>query len=243
MRYTIDGIRTPIHSYHMYTSNRDFIVDSIKRCIKPYGYFPVEPDVEIPAGCKRHRFYISHLHKGWISVTDNQYFARWELARRTSNYLPGRVVVCWGDPGEAWGYQYWEEGELKAEYVSDMWELHREWFEEEPTSEEVGRFSGNPEAMKAAFGRVGFSLREIKDIFARPPIESLRALEEFGEQIQLESGLVNFPAIDQLPVAEKFGPGGFHVLDFYQRYNVDLDDASAPDEIEFPDEIAPIPTR
>lgn len=231
----------PVHSYHFFTTNRDFVIDSITRCIKPYGYFPIPKgeDFEVPPGSARHRFYISAVHKGWISVTDNQYFARWELARRSSTYIPGRVVVLWGDPGEGWGYQYWDQGSLQAELVSDMMELHREWFDQEPTDDEVRRFDGNPERMKEAFGTHGFSLREMRDVYALPPAESMRALQEFGKQIALEDGLMNFPAIDALPITERLGNMGIHHVDFYQRYRVDLDDPTLPDEVVFPEDPAP----
>jgi hypothetical protein len=232
-----DLLNMPIYSYHMRTTNRDFVVDAIQRCLKPYGYFPVPKHGEIPSGCPRHRFYISAVHKGWISIVDNEYFARWELARRSSTYIPGKVVLCWADPGEGWGYQYWDGGVLEAEFVSDLMELHREWFEEEPTDQDVRRFNGNPNKMKEVFGKVGFSLREMEAVYASPPEDSLVALREFGAQIALDNGLLNFEAIDSLSPQERLGKLGFHHIDFYEKYHVDLDDLNAPDEIEFPEDI------
>lgn len=228
----------PIYSYHMHTTNREFVVDAIERCLKPYGYFPVPKGGDIPPDRPRHRFYISAVHKGWISVTDNEYFARWELARRSSIYIPGQVVLCWADPGEGWGYQYWNEGVLEAEFVSDMMELHREWFEEEPTDIDIRRFNGNPDKMKEAFGKLGFSLREMEAVYRSPPDESIVALREFGAQIGLEDGLLNFPTIDGMSIQDRLGRFGIHNIDFFEKYHVDLDDLDAPDEIEFPEELA-----
>ncbi len=235
---SLDFPTIPVHSYHMLTTNRDFVLDSIQRCLKPYGYFKTPANGKIPQLANRHRFYISAVHKGWISITDNQYFARWELARRSSMYIPGKVVLCWADPGEGWGYQYWNEGTLVAEFVSDMMELHREWFEEEPSMDEIGRFSGNPQAMKEAFGSLGFSLRDMKHIYPLPGSESMRALREFGEQLGLEDGLLNFPGIDELPVEERLGVRGFHYVDYFEKYQVNLDDP-AKSVVEFPEDVAP----
>lgn len=222
----------PVHSYHMMVSNRDYVVDSVERCLKPYGYFPRAKDQEVPPDAGRFRFYMSHFHKGWISLTDSGYFAQEELAKRSSEYLPGKVLYVWCDPNEAWGYQFYDQGALQAEFVSDMWELHREWFEEEPSPEEVGRFSGAPEVMKANFGKLGFSLREMQEVYARPPEDAMRSLKDFGEQVQLENAVMGFEAIDGLPPFEKLGPKGFIELDFYERYKVDLDRAEAEEGAE-----------
>lgn len=235
MRPAVEAPTTPVHSYHMFTTNRDFVIDCIARCIKPYGYFPVPPGTQLPPTASRHRFYISAVHKGWISITDNEYFARWELARRSSDYLPGRVVVVWGDPGEGWGYQFWAKGQLEAEYVSDMMELHRDWFDEEPTDEDVRRFDGNPARMKEVFGPMGFSLREMEAVYQYPAARAMEALREFGGQLGLEDSLLNFPAIDAMSVPERLGERGIHHVDFYQKYRVDIED---PREVVFPEDLA-----
>lgn len=225
----------PVHSYHMFTTNRDFVIESIQRCVKPYGYFPVPPGAEIPPHLPRHRFYISSVHKGWISITDNEYFARWELARRSSDYIPGRVVVCWADPGEGWGYQFWDKGSLEAELVTDLLDLHKEWFEEDPTDEELRRFDGNRDRMKDSFGNLGFSLREMQEVYDEwGPERSMEALKFFGDQIGLEDATVNFPDIDSLPMEERLGVRGYHHIDFFQKYKVDVED---PREVVFPEDL------
>lgn len=232
-----DVPNVPVHSYHMNVSNRDFVIDAIQRCVKPYGIFPVYDKDKVPPEAARYRFYLTHYEKGWISVTDSGYFAQEELARRTSTYLPGKVVLLWADPAEAWGYQFYDTGSLMAEYVSDMVDLHREWFEEEPTAEEMGRFSGNPELMKEHFGKVGFSLREMKDVYGMPPEQAMEALHHFGGQLQIQDPLMHFDGIEALPITERLGPRGFLELDFYQKYNVDV--AGGADEIEFPEDAGP----
>jgi len=114
--------------------------------------------------------------------------------------------------------------------------LHREWFEEEPTDEDISRFDGNPDKMKEVFGSLGFSLREMKDVYELPPENSIEAVRAFGEQIGLEDGAMSFEAIDAMTVQERLGIHGFHHLDYYQKYSVDLDNPEAPDEVEFPED-------
>lgn len=219
----MDEIQVPVHSYHLHVSNRDWVLDSIERAVRPYGYFPVIRPEDVPADAARYRFYMSGFTKGWISVTDSGWFAPEDLARRLSQNLPGKVLYCWAEPLEAWGYQYYDEGQLYAELVSDMLELHREWFEEEPTAEMASRFSGNLDYMKQVFGRVGFSLREMQDILALPKEKSLDALRGFGRQLQIEDAGLCFDTIDTLPVEQRLGVRGFSVLDYYQRYDTTPD--------------------
>ncbi len=212
-----------VHSYHVLTTNRDYVVDAIERSVRPYGWFAARPTDQPAEGAPLLRFYLSHVHKGWISFTDNGFFAQEELAKRISEFVPAKVILTWGEPEEAWGYQYYDEGKLEAEYVSDMWDLHREWFEMEPTPEEAGRFSGNPEKMKEVFGKLGFSLREMQEIYARPGVQALSALRDFAGQLQLENTLLSANAIEALPITERIGPRGYFELVVHQKYAVDLD--------------------
>ncbi len=192
---------------HIKCTSRDVVVHQMDAVMETFGYRRL-PEEEADAGrnTRRHSFFVSMLNNGWISIFNDDLFAKEEIIKRLSRLIETKGLYLWAEESVAWGYSYYDHGELKDEFCSDIDELYVALFDSPPTEEERTRASGKPELIHAELGldRV-IRLEYFKKLYGMDSRYARGCMVKFASLAGIELAGHTFVSLDALDDEEKYG--------------------------------------